>query len=101
MLVKHRLALALIGVVLPALGMPQIIKLPDGGAQVVVPRDGPGRGMTKAQVERRYGEPISRTPVVGNPPISRWNYPDDRVTSTAIWCCIQSPITPRKHIICM
>jgi hypothetical protein len=76
MLVKHRLALALIGVALPALGMPQIIKLLDGEAQVVVPRDGLSRGMTKAQVERRYGEPISRTPAVGNPPISRWNYPD-------------------------
>jgi hypothetical protein len=39
----------------------------------------PARGMTKAQVEARYGAPTARQDAVGNPPISRWDYPGMRV----------------------
>lgn len=39
----------------------------------------PARGMTKAQVEARYGAPSARQDAVGNPPISRWDYPGMRV----------------------
>lgn len=35
----------------------------------------PGRGMSKAQVESRYGAPSERIAAVGKPPISRWVYP--------------------------
>jgi hypothetical protein len=35
----------------------------------------PTRGMTMATVERRWGEPGARTPAVGAPPITRWEYP--------------------------
>jgi len=35
----------------------------------------PPRGITKAQVEQRYGAPADRLPAVGQPPISRWVYP--------------------------
>jgi hypothetical protein len=35
----------------------------------------PDRGMSKAQVEARYGAPTDRIAAVGNPPISRWVYP--------------------------
>jgi hypothetical protein len=41
----------------------------------------PGRGMTMAQVESRYGAPVSKAAPVGgespqHPPITRWNYAD-------------------------
>ena len=36
---------------------------------------GPGRGMTMAQVEQRYGEPARKLDAVGQPPITRWVYP--------------------------
>ena len=39
-----------------------------------VPR--PTRGMTMDQVKREYGEPSLAHPWVGDPPITRWDYPD-------------------------
>ena len=43
----------------------------------VKPADGvaPSRGMTMAQVASKFGEPTTKVPAVGNPPISRWEYP--------------------------
>lgn len=38
--------------------------------------DGPGRGMSKAQVRQQFGEPARVQAPVGNPPIGRWHYPD-------------------------
>ena len=38
-------------------------------------RERPARGMLKTQVEAKYGAPASRTEAVGQPPISRWDYP--------------------------
>ncbi|MDX1569946.1 MAG: hypothetical protein R3200_05620 [Xanthomonadales bacterium] len=40
------------------------------GAQV------PDTGMLMEDVEARYGAPVSRTPPVGEPPITRWDYGD-------------------------
>ena len=34
----------------------------------------PGRGMTKDQVEERFGTPPEKIGAVGEPPISRWVY---------------------------
>jgi len=39
-------------------------------------RDLPSNGLTKAEVERRYGNPNQRNAPVGDPPISRWIYDD-------------------------
>ena len=36
----------------------------------------PARGMTKKQVEAKFGAPAQKVPAVGKPPISRWIYPD-------------------------
>ena len=36
---------------------------------------GPKRGSTMAAVEGRYGEPVTRHAAVGEPPITRWDYP--------------------------
>jgi hypothetical protein len=35
----------------------------------------PSRGMRMAGVERQFGEPATRHPAVGKPPITRWDYP--------------------------
>lgn len=41
--------------------------------------DMPGRGLSMAQVERRYGAPLEKLPTAGgdaprHPPINRWRY---------------------------
>ena len=35
----------------------------------------PTRGMTQARVERDFGSPSSKEVPVGEPPITRWEYP--------------------------
>lgn len=35
----------------------------------------PTRGMTMDQVTSKFGTPTTKVPAVGNPPISRWEYP--------------------------
>jgi hypothetical protein len=35
----------------------------------------PARGMTMSQVTTKFGAPVSKVPAIGNPPISRWEYP--------------------------
>jgi hypothetical protein len=35
----------------------------------------PPRGATQAAVEARFGAPVQRHPTVGQPPITRWDYP--------------------------
>jgi len=37
--------------------------------------DRPDRGSTMATVQGHYGEPTMRHAAVGNPPITRWDYP--------------------------
>mgnify|MGYP005843143783 CR=1 FL=1 len=39
-------------------------------------RDLPDNGLTKTQVEQRYGAPGERRAPVGDPPITRWVYDD-------------------------
>lgn len=53
--------------------------------------DRPNRGSSMATVESRYGAPSDRHAAVGNPPISRWDYPqfsvyfeNDRVLHTVL-----------------
>jgi hypothetical protein len=36
----------------------------------------PRRGATMTEVEQTYGAPLEKLAPVGNPPISRWKYPD-------------------------
>ena len=35
----------------------------------------PERGQSPASVRVQFGEPLQRHPAVGNPPITRWDYP--------------------------
>ena len=36
----------------------------------------PTRGKSMASVEARYGAPTTRSSAVGQPPITRWDYPE-------------------------
>jgi hypothetical protein len=36
----------------------------------------PARGMTMSRVEANFGTPTNRRGAIGDPPISRWEYPD-------------------------
>lgn len=59
-----------------ALGAQADTLLLDGvetSAQTVATR--PARGTTMASVEARFGPPTERVAAVGDPPISRWEYP--------------------------
>jgi hypothetical protein len=47
----------------------------DGEPVVVERADQPNRGMHERTVVSRFGEPDQRHPAVGEPPISRWDYP--------------------------
>jgi hypothetical protein len=38
-------------------------------------RDRPSRGMSMEKVEATYGAPSRRVPAIGEPPITRWEYP--------------------------
>jgi hypothetical protein len=52
------------------------IEATDSGIQVKQPAvPAPTRGMTMAEVTARFGEPTSKQPAVGKPPITRWEYP--------------------------
>ncbi|MGO9934054.1 MAG: hypothetical protein ACLPV8_19880 [Steroidobacteraceae bacterium] len=35
----------------------------------------PSRGMSMKDVASKFGDPANKIPAVGNPPISRWEYP--------------------------
>jgi hypothetical protein len=59
--------------------------------------DRPHRGITMADVEKQFGQPVTRHATVGQPPITRWDYKDfavvferDRVIDAPV---IASPAT--------
>lgn len=59
-----------------------VLDMPNADASQSAPAvrpDTPPRGMTKSRVLARYGKPVSQSGPVGQPPISRWNYPDYRL----------------------
>jgi hypothetical protein len=36
----------------------------------------PTRGISKSAVEQKFGSPEQKSPAVGDPPITKWTYPD-------------------------
>ena len=64
---------------LPALTAGDVLQIPlsqQGDSNL--PR--PGKGMSKAEVEKLFGAPLQTQGPVGEPPISRWHYQDYVVT---------------------
>jgi len=54
----------------------QVVKTPNSHAQVITSPNVPYRGLTKAQVESKFGQPNSQRGPVGIPAIYRWDYGD-------------------------
>ncbi len=52
----------------------QVVKTPESSARVVSNSNMPSRGLTKPQVESKFGQPSSRQGPVGDPAIYRWDY---------------------------
>jgi len=60
-------------------GSPCIAETISVGDAVAIKESGverPGRGQSMSAVESRFGQPASRHAAVGQPPITRWDYPD-------------------------
>jgi len=55
----------------PALA--ETLSTPTGDPAAAAER--PNRGSSMASVQSQYGEPTNRHAAVGNPPITRWDYP--------------------------
>ena len=51
----------------------------DTFAEIESERGLPVRGMSSSKVMAEFGEPDQKTSPVGDPPISRWDYPDFQV----------------------
>lgn len=47
----------------------------EGSAQAPAPVNPPARGITMNRVEAQFGAPTERHAAIGNPPITRWDYP--------------------------
>jgi hypothetical protein len=56
-------------------GRADIVAMDNGVAVKESDVDAPSRGMTMTQVASKFGAPVTKVPAVGNPPISRWEYP--------------------------
>ena len=88
---RRGLILCVLAALCPA-GMAETVKVPVGqqgtGLQgIVIPK----RGILKSAVVARFGEPLSKSTPVGDPPITYWNYEDytvyfeyDRVLDTVL-----------------
>lgn len=58
-------------------GMAEVIVVPVGQqASEKQSLERPRKGISKAQVEKQFGEPADWGDAVGEPPISSWEYPD-------------------------
>jgi hypothetical protein len=73
---RIRPTLALLALACAAPGTQAEIIVIDGQVQLrdaAVPT--PARGMSMRDVEAKFGAPATRTEAVGQPPITRWDYP--------------------------
>lgn len=67
-------SVAVLSLVLTASANAEVIKLPNSAPQVISLENSPTRGMTKQQVEAKYGSPSLKVGPTGNPHIYRWDY---------------------------
>ena len=72
--VKTFVALLCLGTIVP--GQAETLLLDDIDAGRAQGTAAPSRGMSMEGVETRFGAPTNRRPAVGEPPITRWEYPD-------------------------
>ncbi len=67
---------SLIALLLAAWGLAGADTLQMQGGTTIADDGRPTRGMTQARVESRFGAPVSVKAPVGDPPITRWEYPE-------------------------
>ena len=70
---RHLPVLSLVLLSLGGVALAQQTQIPGGASATDDSR--PTRGMSEASVEARFGAPVNKVPAVGEPPISRWEYP--------------------------
>lgn len=74
---QHLAALAfLVLLFIGAPGQAESIKIPLGQQGSKLAQHLPQRGQSQASVLHQHGEPIKRHASVGQPPITRWDYPE-------------------------
>jgi hypothetical protein len=66
---------AALGLALPASQAEELNVPAEAPAAASQPVDHPTRGMSMEKVEAAFGAPSNREPAVGQPPITRWEYP--------------------------
>ncbi len=71
---KTLLFAALIATTLPGLCRAETIAVDHGIAVRVPGFPTPARGMKMSEVAARFGDPVSKIPAIGKPPITRWEY---------------------------
>ncbi|GGI95081.1 phosphodiesterase [Halopseudomonas pertucinogena] len=73
---KYLLPLTLAGALLAAGNLQaDTLTIPVGQQAADQQQRLPQRGASTGQVQRQYGEPATRHAAVGQPPITRWDYP--------------------------
>ena len=73
MWLTRTLALMLTAAAPTAIGDVLLIESVQTSAQTASER--PARGTSMARVEARFGAPHAKRPAIGEPPITRWDYP--------------------------
>ena len=75
MVISMRCVLTLIALGLAATATADTLLLEGISVDAATADMRPRRGMSMESVEARYGAPASRVSAIGEPPISRWEYP--------------------------
>lgn len=68
----HRWTLAALLALTITAAMADDLQMPSSDSAAV---ERPARGLTMDKVEAKFGAPTRRVPAVGEPPITRWEYP--------------------------
>jgi hypothetical protein len=68
----HRWTLAALLALTMTAAMADDLQMPSSDSAAV---ERPARGLTMDKVEAKFGAPTRRVPAVGEPPITRWEYP--------------------------
>ena len=70
-----RVILISAALILSTMTSADVLRMEGLNGKVIQAKSLPRRGMTKATVSSRYGQPQHKKAAVGDPPISRWDYP--------------------------
>jgi hypothetical protein len=62
----------MLGTAMTASASAEDLQMPNSDAAAA---ERPARGLTMDKVEAKFGAPSRRVPAVGEPPITRWEYP--------------------------